>query len=139
MEHAVHDGHPKGRDESVAVLVSKASQQMSQLVRDELRLAQAEMTDKGKRFGLGGGMLGGAAVVTLLALQALVAAAIAALALVVPLWGAALIAAGGLLVIAAALGGLGKKKVGQAGPPIPGQAIESVRADIAEIKERVHR
>ncbi|MFG2985499.1 phage holin family protein [Streptomyces sp. NPDC048258] len=139
MDPLTHSGRSGGGEESVAELVSKASQQLSQLVRDELRLAQAEMTQKGRRFGLGGGLLGGAGVVALLAAQSLVAAAIAALALVVPVWGAALIAAGALLLLAAALGSVGRRKVRQAGPPVPAQAIESVRADIAEIKERVHR
>jgi hypothetical protein len=46
--------------EPVGELVQRASQQLSQLVRDEMRLAQAEMTEKGKRFGKGGGLFGGA-------------------------------------------------------------------------------
>ncbi|MET9963727.1 phage holin family protein [Streptomyces sp. NPDC006326] len=127
------------QEESVAALVSKASRQLTQLVHDELRLAQAEMAQKGRRWGVGGGLLGGAGIVAMLALQALVATAIIALALVLPLWAAALVIAAALLLIAAVLGGLGKRKVGQAGPPVPEQAIESVRADLVEIKERAHR
>ncbi|TQK42373.1 putative superfamily III holin-X [Streptomyces sp. SLBN-118] len=131
-------GHSDGED-SMGALVSQVSQQLTQLVRDELRLAQAEMTQKGKRFGLGGGLFGGAGVVTLLALQALAATAIAALALVLPVWAAALITTGVLLAIAAVLAVVGKKQVGQATPPAPEQAIDSVKADVAEIKERTHR
>ncbi len=120
-------------------LVSQASQQLSQLVREELRLAQAEMSEKGKRFGKGGGMFGGAGVVAFVGLQALAATAIAALALALPVWASALIITGVLFAIAAVLATMGKKQVGRAKPPTPEQAIDSVRADVAEIKERAHR
>ncbi|WP_234347721.1 phage holin family protein [Streptomyces specialis] len=126
-------------EDSVGALVSRASEQVSRLVRDELRLAQAEMTDKGKRFGIGGGMFGAAAIVAVVAFQALVATGIAALALAMPVWAAALIVTGALLVLAGTLAALGRKKVGQATPPVPEQAIDSVKADVAEIKERAHR
>ncbi|MFD3441075.1 phage holin family protein [Streptomyces sp. NPDC058685] len=135
-ERRVEHGESK---ESVGDLVSQASQQLSQLVREELRLAQAEMTQKGKRFGKGGGMFGGAGIVAFIGLQALAATAIAALVLVLPLWAAALIITGVLFVIAAVLAAMGKKQVGMATPPTPERAIESVKADVAEIKERAHR
>ncbi|MET9667145.1 phage holin family protein [Streptomyces sp. NPDC006475] len=135
-ERRVEHGESK---ESVGDLVSQASQQLSQLVREELRLAQAEMTQKGKRFGKGGGMFGGAGIVAFIGLQALAATAIAALVLVLPLWAAALIITGVLFVIAAILAAMGKKQVGMATPPTPERAIDSVKADVAEIKERAHR
>ncbi|MER7659952.1 MULTISPECIES: phage holin family protein [unclassified Streptomyces] len=135
-ERRVEHGESK---ESVSDLVSQASQQLSQLVREELRLAQAEMTQKGKRFGKGGGMFGGAGIVAFIGLQALAATAIAALVLVLPLWAAALIITGVLFVIAAILAAMGKKQVGMATPPTPERAIDSVKADVAEIKERAHR
>ncbi|HZG04716.1 MAG TPA: phage holin family protein [Streptomyces sp.] len=130
-----HSGH----DDSVGELVSRASQQLSQLVRDEMRLARAEMAQKGKRFGIGGGLLGGAGMVAFLALQALVATVIAALALVLPVWASALIVCVVLLAVAAALAVAGRKQVGQASPPAPEQAIDGVKADVTEIKERAHR
>ncbi|MET9515573.1 phage holin family protein [Streptomyces sp. NPDC002994] len=125
--------------ESVGDLVKHASEQISQLMRQELRLAQAEMQQKGKRFGLGGGLLGGAGVVGLLALQAIVATAIIALDLVWPLWLAALVVTGALLVVTAVLAAVGKKQVSRATPATPEQAIHSVKADVAEIKERARR
>ncbi len=97
------------------------------------------MTQKGKRFGIGGGLFGGAGMVVFLALQALVATVIAALALVLPLWASSLIITGVLLALAAVLALVGKKQVSQAAPPAPEQAIDSVKADMAEIKERAHR
>jgi uncharacterized membrane protein YqjE len=126
-------------DEPVSELVQRASQQLTELVRGELRLAQAEMKEKGKRYGKGGGLLGGAGVVGFLMLQALVATAIAALAVPLPVWAAALIVTAVLGVIAAVMAMSGKKQVDQAAPPTPEQTVESVKADVAEIKESAKR
>ncbi|PWI45112.1 phage holin family protein [Streptomyces sp. ICBB 8177] len=120
-------------------LVQKASQQLTELVRGEIRLAQAEMKEKGKRYGKGGGLFGGAGLMGFLALEALVAAAIAGLAVPLPVWAAALIVTGALAVIAGVMALTGKKQVGRAAPPTPERAIESVKADVAEIKESAHR
>ncbi|MFJ7158817.1 phage holin family protein [Streptomyces sp. NPDC101118] len=126
-------------DESVGELVTRASQQVSDLVREEMQLARAEMTQKGKRYGMGGGLFGGAGIVGILAAQALVAAAIAALWLVLPVWAAALTVGIVLAAVAAVLALAGKKQVVQAGSPTPEKTIDSVKADVAEIKERAHR
>ncbi|MFF3911615.1 phage holin family protein [Streptomyces sp. NPDC001848] len=120
-------------------LVQRASQQLTELVRGELRLAQAEMREKGERYGRGGGLFGGAGVVGLLTLQALVATVIAALAVPLPVWAAALIVTAALGVITAALAVTGRKQIGRAAPPAPEQTIENVKADLAEIKESAHR
>ncbi|AEN13039.1 MULTISPECIES: phage holin family protein [unclassified Streptomyces] len=139
MSTVEHPTGTRGKDDTVGALVTQASQQLSQLVRDEMRLAQAEMTEKGKRFGLGGGLFGGAGTVAFLALQALVVAGIAALALAVPVWASALIVCGVLLAIAAVLALMGKKQVARATPPTPTRTMDSVKADVAEIKEKAHR
>ncbi|GGS99962.1 hypothetical protein GCM10010240_36730 [Streptomyces griseoviridis] len=120
-------------------LVQRASQQLTELVRGELRLAQAEMKEKGKRYGKGGGLFGGAGLVGFLMLQALVATAIAALAVPLPVWAAGLIVTAVLGVIAAVMALTGKKQVGKASPPTPQQTIENVKADVAEIKGSAHR
>ncbi|MER5812561.1 phage holin family protein [Streptomyces sp. NPDC002033] len=129
----------RGTDESVSVLVSRASQQISELVREEMQLARAEMTEKGKRFGKGGGLVGTAGLIAILAAQALVATCIAALALVLPVWASALIVTAVLAVAAAVAGAAGKKQFAEAGSPAPEQTIDSVKADLAEIKEKAHR
>lgn len=126
-------------ESSVGELVKQASEQLSQLVRDELRLAQAEMKQKGKRFGLGGGLFGGAGLVAVLAAQAAVATAIIALGLVWPLWLSALVVTAGLFAVAGVLAALGKKEVGRAVPPAPQQAVAGVKTDVARIKESAHR
>ncbi|MFE0106656.1 phage holin family protein [Streptomyces sp. NPDC059009] len=125
--------------EHVGDLVQRASQQLTELVRGEMRLAQAELTEKGRRYGKGGGLFGGAGVVGFLTLQALVAAAIAGLAVPLPVWAAALIVTGVLGVIGGVLALRGKKEVGRAAPPVPAQTIDSVKADMAEIKESARR
>ncbi|MGW6841235.1 phage holin family protein [Streptomyces sp. NPDC054958] len=130
---------PSSPEESVGDLVSRASQQISELVREEMQLARAEMTQKGKRFGAGGGLFGGAGLVGFLAAQALVAAVIAALALLLPVWASALIIAALLAAVAAVMAAAGKKQITEAGTPTPEQAIDSVKADLAEIKEAAHR
>src|SRR3954447_25973391 len=135
------DSHrgPSGSQEPVGDLVQRASQQLTELVRGELRLAQAEMKEKGKRYGKGGGLFGGAGVVGFLMLQALVATAIAALAVPLPVWAAALIVTAVLGVIAAIMAMSGKKQVDQAAPPAPEQKIENVKAHVAELEEGAHR
>ncbi|WP_097982414.1 phage holin family protein [Streptomyces sp. f150] len=126
-------------DEPVGVLVSRASQQISELVREEMQLARSEMAEKGRRFGKGGGLFGAAGFVGILASQALVATCIAALALALPLWAAALIVTAVLAAVAGAAAFAGKKQIARAGTPAPEQTIDSVKADLAEVKERAHR
>ncbi|GAA1578959.1 phage holin family protein [Streptomyces globosus] len=132
-------GRSPGQDESVGALVTRASQQLSELVREEMQLARAEMTSKGKRYGVGGGLFGGAGLVGVLAAQALVAAAIAALALVLPVWASALVIAALLAAVAAVLALVGKQQVAKAGAPAPERTIDSIKADVAEIREKAHR
>ncbi|WUT00593.1 hypothetical protein OHA46_29645 [Streptomyces sp. NBC_00708] len=33
----------------------------------------------------------------------------------------------------------GERQITEAGPPVPGQTVDSVRADVAETKEKAHR
>lgn len=126
-------------DSSAGELVRQLSEQVSRLVRDELRLAQLEMTSKGKRAGLGIGMLGGGGLLALYGVGCLLAAAIIALAIVVPAWLAALIVGAAVLAVSAAAALLGKGKLGGAAPVVPEQAVASVKADVEEIKESAHR
>nr|BFD96129.1 phage holin family protein [Kitasatospora sp. Xyl93] len=125
--------------EPVGELVKRASQQLTELVRDELRLAQAEMKEKGRRYGKGGGLFGGAGLAGFLMAQALVATVIAALAVALPVWAAGLIVTAALGLVAAVLAVSGKKQVDRAGPALPERTVENVKADVAEIKERAHR
>ncbi|MFI9755388.1 phage holin family protein [Streptomyces collinus] len=137
---APRTGHaPTAGEEPVGELVQRATEQLTDLVRGEMRLAQAEMTEKGKRFGKGGGLFGGAGVLGFVTLQALVATVIAALAVPLPVWAAALIVTGVLAVATGLTALAGRKQVRGATPPAPQQTIDNVKADVAEIKESAQR
>ncbi|MFG2680337.1 phage holin family protein [Streptomyces sp. NPDC048392] len=132
-------GRAAPSDEPVGELVQRASQQLTELVRAEMRLAQAEMKEKGRRYGRGGGLFGGAGLAGFFTLQALIATVIAALAVPLPVWAAALIVTAVLGVVSLVLALTGKKEVTRAAPPAPEQTIDSVKADVAEIKESAKR
>lgn len=121
-------------DPSTGQLVSQLSTEISRLVRDELQLAQLEVTGKAKKAGIGVGMFGAAGLVALYGLGVLLAAIVLALALVVDAWLAALIVAVVLFAIAGVAALLGKKQVSEASPPVPRQAMANVKEDIDAVR-----
>ena len=125
---------PNGDEQSVGELVQRMSQQTATLVRQELRLATVELQEKGKRAGQGAGMFGGAGLVALYGVGALIAAAVIGLGTVLEPWLAAVIVGAVLLVVAGVLALSGKRKVDEATPPLPEQALESTKRDVDEIK-----
>jgi hypothetical protein len=131
-----------GADQSTSELVQRASEQISRLVRDELALAKAELTEKGKHAGIGVGLFGGGGVLALYGVGVLIATAILALDIVMPAWLAALIVGVVLFAAAGILALVGKKQVKQAVPPMPTAAQHSVKADVdavtAAVKDRGH-
>jgi hypothetical protein len=135
----VHVHSPELAEASLGQLTARMSEQVSRLVRDELALAQVEAKQKAKRLGVGFGMFGAGGMLAFFGAAVAVAAAVLGLANVVPAWLAALIVAGGLF----ALGGLvalsGKKAVSEGTPPVPKQAIESSKEDVAALRQAVHR
>ena len=124
---------------SVGELVAQATEQLSELVRQEVRLAKEELAQKGRRAGRGGGLLGAAGAVAYVGLMALAGTGAAALSLVLPVWAAALIVTAVLFAVAGVLGWTGRSQLGRAAPALPEQTLSSVRADLDEIKERAHR
>jgi uncharacterized membrane protein YqjE len=120
-------------------LVKDLSEQISRLVRDELRLAQVEMTRKGKQAGVGVGMFAGGGVFAWFGLACLIACVVIAIAGVVAAWLAALIVGVALLLVAAIAVLIGRGRLRKATPPVPGETIGSVKADVEELKERAHR
>jgi Putative Actinobacterial Holin-X, holin superfamily III len=130
-----HNGDVELRERAMGDLLKQLAQETSTLVRQEVELAKAEVSEKGRQAGKGAGMFGAAGILGLLALGALTAAAILALDLVVAGWLAALIVAtvegatAGLLALA------GKARVQEATPPAP-QTVETVKEDIEWAKTR---
>jgi hypothetical protein len=124
-----------GRSEpSVGELVARLSEQTSRLAHQEIELAKAELALKAKRATVGAGMFGGAGVFGFYALGALTAAAILGLSHAVAGWLAALIVAGALGGVAGTVALLGTRKVVQAVPPVPEEAVESIRKDVEYAK-----
>jgi uncharacterized membrane protein YqjE len=123
-----------GAEPSTSQLVTQLTEQSTQLIRSELRLAQAEMTAKAKHAGVGAGLFGGAGVVALYGLGALITTVIMTLDLVMPAWLAALIVTVVLFAIAGVVALVGKKQVAQATPAAPERTIDNVKQDIATVK-----
>ncbi len=126
-------------ERSTGELIKLMSEQVSTLVRDELKLAQLEMTRKGKQAGAGAGMMGGGGLIALYGVGCLIACAIIAISRALAPWLSALIVGVVLLIVAAIAAMMGRAKLRQATPPVPVDAVESVKADVDEIKERTHR
>jgi hypothetical protein len=119
---------------TLGALVHDLSQQIPDLIRSELRLAQAEVAEKGKRAGLGIGMFSAAGLLAFFGVAGLLTTAILALDLVLPAWVAALVVTLVVLAAAGVVALAGKKQVEQAAPPVPERAVEGVKEDIATIK-----
>jgi Putative Actinobacterial Holin-X, holin superfamily III len=139
METSTRFQRPPEADRPLGELVEDLSRQTSTLIRQEMRLAQAELAEKGRHAGKGAGMFGGAGLIALYGVGALIAAAIVCLATVIEPWiagaaiGAALLALAGLLALT------GKKELDEANPPKPEQAIDSVHEDVETVKARAAR
>ena len=138
MAEILNGGTPRSTNEqSTSELVQRASEQITTLVRDEIALAKAELTEKGKHAGIGVGLFGGGGVLALYGVGAMIATLIIVFDLFLPLWLAALIWTVVLFVVAGILALLGKKQVTQAVPPKPEAAIKSVNKDVDEVKHAV--
>jgi uncharacterized membrane protein YqjE len=129
-------GAPEGQ--TLGALVNQLTQQVPDLIRSEIRLAQAEVAEKGKRAGVGIGMFSVAGLLAFFGIATLITTAILALALVVDAWLAALLVALVLLAAAAVAGLVGRKKVAEAAPPKPERAIEGLKEDVATVKGGHH-
>jgi putative superfamily III holin-X len=125
------------RERPLGELLRMLSQETTQLVKQELELAKAEVQQKGRQAGVGVGFLGGAGVAGLLALGALTACLILLLDLAMPAWAAALIVAASWGIVAAVLGLRGREKVSQAAPPVPEQTVETLKEDVQWAKTRM--
>jgi uncharacterized membrane protein YqjE len=121
-------------DASLGTLVSQLGTQLPDLIRSELRLAQAEVAEKGKRAGIGLGMFSAAGLLGFFGIGVLLAACVLLLDLVLPAWAAALIVTAVLFAAAGVAALMGKKKVSEAGAPKPERAIEGIKQDVATVK-----
>ena len=123
-------------DRSMAELMRQLSEQTSALVRQEMELARAELTEKGKQAGVGIGMFGAAGIVALYAVGALTAVLVLLLSEAMTGWLAALIVTVGYGAIAGILALIGKTHVRRGVPPTPEQTVETVKQDVQTTKQR---
>jgi Flp pilus assembly protein TadB len=121
-------------DASIGELMSQLSEQTSRLVRDEMKLAQKELQRSVKHAGVGAGLVSAAGLLAVLGLITLIAAGVAALSLVLPVWAAAVIVAAVLFVVAGIAALLSRKQAAEIAPP-PQESVESIKADIQEVRE----
>lgn len=125
---------PRTPDAPLGALVHDLSVQIPELVRSELRLAQAELAQKGRRAGIGAGLLGAAGLLALFGAATLTATVVLALALVLPAWAAALVVAVVLLAAAGLAALRGKSQIAEAAPPKPERAVAGIKEDIETVK-----
>ena len=140
MNHVPNDGQVSASEErSAGELVKQLSEQVSALVREEVKLAQLEMTRKGKQFGVGAGMISGGGLIALYGVGCLIACAILAISEALAPWLSALIVGLVLLAVAGGAAQAGKRRMKKAAPPVPVETVDSVKADVDQIKERARR
>jgi hypothetical protein len=137
------------RRRSTLQLVKDLTHQATSLVHQEVELvkvelaenvelAKAEMVEKGKKAGAGVAALAAAGVAGVLALGALTAFLILALDGVMPNWAAALCVTAVWALPAVLLGLYGREKIEEVGTPVPERAIESVKEDVAWLKDQMN-
>jgi uncharacterized membrane protein YqjE len=124
------------RERPTGDLLKELSDHTTTLVKQEIDLAKAELSEKAKKAGLGAGMFGGAGLFGVFAFAALTTCIIAALESPLNLWLAALIVAVVYAAVAGVLALQGRNKVKEAGPPVPEQTTESVKEDVQWAKTR---
>ena len=104
-----------------------------------MRLAQVELQEKGKKFGVGAGMFGAGGLVAFFGMAAVIVAIVLALATAIAAWLSALIVGVVLLAVAGAAALMGKKQIEQATPAMPEQTIETVKEDVEHVKSKAKR
>ncbi len=134
---AAQNLRPELSDQPMGELFKRLSNELSTLVRQELKLAQAEMAEKGKKAGLGAGLFGGAGILGLFGLATLTACVIAAISLVLQIWLAALIVGAFYATVAGGMALVGKSRVSAATPPVPEQTVETVKEDLQWAKTQL--
>jgi uncharacterized membrane protein YqjE len=124
------------RRHSTGDLVKELSDQTTTLVRKEIELAKAELSQKGKVLGAGAGMLGGAAIAALLTLGVVTALILSLLDKAMDFSLAALIVTIVYASIAAVLGLAGRERIKQGMPPAPEETVETVKEDVQWAKSQ---
>ena len=126
-------------DATAGELAAQLGEQISRLIRDEQALAQVEAKQRARRIGIGVGMFGAGGVLAFFGACCVVAALVIGLSNVMRPWLAALVAGAALFVVACLTVLPGWKGVMERRPDVPHDSIASVKADVAAVKEAMHR
>lgn len=138
-ESGSESGPDSKEDAPVGELVKQLTEQTKTLVKQEMRLAQVELQEKGKKVGVGAGLFGAGGLVGFFGGALLIAAVVLALDTALPAWLAALTVAVALLAGAGIAALLGKKQIEKATPPAPEAAMESVKQDVDTVKQAARK
>jgi len=123
-------------DRSITTLLSDLASETILLIRQEVALMKAELSEKFSRIGQGAGALGAGALLAFSGWLVLLAAAVLGLATVVPAWIAALIVALVVLAIAGVLFFIGKNRF-DADSLTPRRTLRSLREDEEWLRDRL--
>ncbi|TWG09414.1 phage holin family protein [Actinoplanes teichomyceticus] len=130
-----YQDHRSGQVEqtSIGELIGNISDDLSQLFRQEVELAKAEIKQEAAKAGKAAGMLGGAGFAGYLAVVLLSFAAVFGLDAIMPLGWAALIVAVVWAVIGAVLYASGRKKL-KTVDPMPRRTVDTLKEDARWLK-----
>ena len=124
----------KDGKKSVFKLIGDLPGLISALIRDEIEQIKGEAITRLKSAGIGIGLFAGAAVFAYFAVLVLIATVILGLANLLPAWLSALIVGVLLLLIAVVLALIGLSRVKKGLPPVPKEAVDSVKDDVKAFK-----
>ena len=119
-------------------LISRASQQLSDLMSNEMELARAELQQTVKHALTGAGLFGAAGILAFYGGGVLIATIVLALALVLDAWLAALIVTVVIFAAAGVAALVGKKSVEKAPEPMK-RSVTNVKEDVDTVKKGAHR
>ncbi|MFF5292022.1 phage holin family protein [Paractinoplanes globisporus] len=120
-------------EKSIGELIGNISDDLSQLFRQEVELAKAELKEEATKAGKAAGMLGGAGFAGYLAVVLLSFAAVFGLANVMDAGWAALIVAVVWGVIGAALYATGRNRL-KTVDPMPRRTVDTIKEDARWLK-----
>lgn len=132
---ATHSANGTG-EASLGDLVSRLTEQASELAQHEVRLARLEMQAKARTAARGGAMIAGGGLLAYAGVIALVFALVWALDIVLPLWAAALIAGIVVVAIGAGIVWTGLQQLRNDGV-LPKKTIESMKENATWAKRQV--
>ena len=123
-------------ERSIGDLFSELANETSTLIRQEVALAQAEMTQKAVKAGKDVGFLAIGGTVIYVGFLAIIAAIIVALANFIPLWLSCLLVGVIIGIIGAIMVFTGLKDLKQLNP-VPEQTVQTIKEDVEWMKEQV--